>query len=203
MKHFLWGLVAADRKVSSSPPKVVSVLSPFGRFFCSRLAQFIAPGRWRAGDGRFKQVDAARPRLAPRPFGISTVTNKGQMRWKAFDGAVNSDILIDFLSRLIKDAGRKIYLILDNLGVHHSKPVKAWLVGHKDEIEVFYLPSYSLELNPNEMANAGLKQAVTKLVPARTKLQLVKATAKHLRSVQRQAGRIKSYFEHEPVRYAA
>jgi len=134
---------------------------------------------------------------------ISTVTNKGQMRWKAFDGALNSDILIDFLRRLVKDAGRKIYLILDNLRVHHSKPVKAWLAEHKHEIEVFYLPSYSPELNPNEMANADLKQAVTKLAPARTKLQLVKATARHLRSVQRQPQRIRSYFEHEPVRYAA
>lgn len=134
---------------------------------------------------------------------ISTVTNKGQMRWKAFDGALNSDILIDFLRRLIKDAGRKIYLILDNLRVHHSKPVKAWLAEHKHEIEVFYLPSYSPELNPNEMANADLKQAVTKLAPARTKLQLVKAAAKHLSSVQRQPERIKSYFQHAPVRYAA
>jgi len=134
---------------------------------------------------------------------ISTVTNKGQMRWKIFDGALNSDILIDFMKRLIRDAGRKVYLILDNLRVHHSKPVKAWLAQHKHEIEVFYLPSYSPELNPDEMANADLKQAVTKLAPARTKLQLVKATSKHLRSVQRQPARIKRYFEHEPVRYAA
>jgi transposase len=134
---------------------------------------------------------------------ISTVTNKGTMRWKIFDGALNSDILIDFLKRLVRDAGRKVYLILDNLRVHHSKPVKAWLAEHKHEIEVFYLPSYSPELNPDEMANADLKQAVTKLAPARTKLQLVKATSKHLRSVQRQPERIKRYFEHEPVRYAA
>ena len=49
------------------------------------------------------------------------------MRWKAFDAALNADILIDFLGRLVKDAGRKVYLILDNLRVHHSKPVKAWL----------------------------------------------------------------------------
>jgi transposase len=104
------------------------------------------------------------------------------MRWNAFDGALNSDILIDFLRRLIKDAGRKVYLILDNLRVHHSKPVKAWLAEHKHKVEVSYLPSYSPELNPNEMANADLKQAVTKLAPARTKLQLVRATAKHLRS---------------------
>lgn len=134
---------------------------------------------------------------------ISTVTNKGQMRWKIFDGALNADILIDFLRRLVKDASRKVYLILDNLRVHHSKPVKNWLAGHVDEIEVFYLPSYSPELNPDEMANADLKQAVTKLAPARTKLQLVKATSRHLRSAQRQPERIKRYFQHASVRYAA
>lgn len=134
---------------------------------------------------------------------ISTVTNKGQMRWSIFDGALNTNILIDFLRRLIKGARRKIYLILDNLRVHHAKPVKAWLAEHAEAIEVFYLPSYSPELNPDEMANADIKQAVTKLAPARTKLQLVKATAHHLRSVQRQPERIRKYFEHAPVRYAA
>jgi transposase len=134
---------------------------------------------------------------------ISTVTNKGQMRWRIFDGALNTDILIDFLRRLIKGASKKLFLILDNLRVHHAKPVKAWLAEHADAIEVFYLPSYSPELNPDEMANADIKQAVTKLAPARTKLQLVKATARHLRSVQRQPERIRKYFEHDPVRYAA
>lgn len=134
---------------------------------------------------------------------ISTVTNKGQMRWRIFDGALNSTILIDFFKRLIKGQKKKVFLILDNLRVHHSKPVKHWLAQHAEYIEVFYLPSYSPELNPDEMANADLKQAVTKLAPARTKLQLVKATARHLRSVQRQPQRIKKYFEHGPVRYAA
>jgi transposase len=134
---------------------------------------------------------------------ISTVTNKGQMRWRIFDGALNTNILIDFLRRLIKGASKKLFLILDNLRVHHAKPVKAWLAKHADAIEVFYLPSYSPELNPDEMANADIKQAVTKLAPARTKLQLVKATARHLRSVQRQPERIRKYFEHGPVRYAA
>ena len=134
---------------------------------------------------------------------ISTVTNKGQMRWKIFEGALNADILIDFLRRLSKDATRKIFLILDNLRVHHSKPVKQWLARHTDRIEVFYLPSYSPELNPDELANADIKQAVTKQAPARTKLQLVKAASRHLRSVQRQPERNRRYFQHEPVKYAA
>jgi hypothetical protein len=56
----------------------------------------------------------------------------------------------------------------------------AWQV---DAIEVFYLPSYSPELNPDEVANADIKHAVTKLAPARTKLQLVKVTARRSRRV--------------------
>ena len=125
------------------------------------------------------------------------------MRWRIFDGALNSTILINFFKRLIKGQKKKVLLILDNLPVHHNKPVKQWLDEHVEDIEVFYLPSYSPELNPDEMANAELKQAVTKLALARTKLELVKASAWHLRSVQRQPERIKKYFEHGAVRYAA
>ncbi|WP_078201332.1 IS630 family transposase [Cupriavidus necator] len=134
---------------------------------------------------------------------ISTVTNRGKMRWKIFEGAINADILINFLGRLVKDAGKKVFLILDNLRVHHSKPVKAWLAQHVEQIEVFYLPSYSPELNPDEMANADIKQAVTSRAPARTKLQLIKAASSHLRSVQKQPERIRRYFQHHPVKYAA
>lgn len=111
--------------------------------------------------------------------------------------------MIEFIESLVKDGKKKGFLILDNLRVHHSKPVKAWLVARAEQIEAFYLPSYSPNLNPDEIANGDIKQAVTKLAPARTKLQLVNATARHLRSVQRQPERIRKYFEHTPVRYAA
>lgn len=46
---------------------------------------------------------------------ISTVTNKGQMRWRVFSGALNAKILIGFLERLTRPPQRKIFLILDNL----------------------------------------------------------------------------------------
>jgi len=134
---------------------------------------------------------------------ISTVTHQGTMRWKIFAGALNADILIDFLRRLINGQSRKRFLILDNLRVHHARPVKDWLARHAQAIEVFCLPSDSPELNPDELATADLKQAVTQQAPARTKLQLVKATARHLRSVQKQPSRVQSYFQHDPVRYAA
>ena len=81
---------------------------------------------------------------------IATVTNQGKTRWMIIDEAFNSDKLIEFLEALIKDTAKKVFLILDNLRVHHSKPVKAWVEERKDKIELFYLPSYSPELNPEE-----------------------------------------------------
>ena len=74
---------------------------------------------------------------------ISTVTNRGKVRWMIIDGNFDAEKLIEFLEALIKDAARKIFLILDNLRAHHSKLVKAWLEEHVDRIEIFYLPSYA------------------------------------------------------------
>ena len=61
-----------------------------------------------------------------------------------------------------------IFLILDNLRVHHGKKVRAWLEKHKDSIEVFYLPPYSPELNPDEYFNHALKLDVHSGISPRT-----------------------------------
>jgi len=134
---------------------------------------------------------------------ISTVTNQGKVRWMVFDGALDAKTLIEFFKRLTKDAQRKVFLILDNLKVHHAKLVKAWLAEHEEEIEVFYLPSYSPELNPDECLNADLKAAVTTKAPARKKGQLKKAAVSHMRKLSKSPERVKKYFQHGPVKYAA
>ncbi len=62
----------------------------------------------------------------------STVTNREKCRWMIIDGALNSDRLIEFLGLLIKDAESKVFLVLDNLRVHHRKLVKEWVEKHKN-----------------------------------------------------------------------
>lgn len=134
---------------------------------------------------------------------ISSVTNQGKVRWMVFGGALNAKIMIRFLKRLLEAAQRKVFLVLDNLRVHHAKVVREWLATQLERIEVFYLPSYSPELNPDECLNADLKQAVTAKAPARSKGQLRKATVAHLRKLSKSPQRVKNYFQHQPVRYAA
>ncbi len=134
---------------------------------------------------------------------ISTVTNKGQMRWKVFSGALNARVLVGFMKRFIYGREKRIFLVLDNLRVHHSKAVRKWLKENADKIVVYYLPSYSPELNPDELLNADLKQRVTKPAPGRTKMALTRTAIAALRSIQKQPGRVERYFEQKDVCYAA
>jgi len=72
---------------------------------------------------------------------ISSVTNQGKVRWMVYRDSFNAAVFIKFTSRLIKGAKRKIILIVDNLWVHRSKPVKEWVAQHDREIELAFLPS--------------------------------------------------------------
>jgi transposase len=134
---------------------------------------------------------------------ISTVTNQGKVRFMVYKNRMNSNTLIKFMERLIKNSDRKIFLILDNLKVHHSYIVKDWLEEHKKQIEIFFLPSYSPELNPDEYLNCDLKVGVHSGTPARTKKQLSKKTVSHLRKLQKLPKRVVKYFKHPKIAYAA
>lgn len=134
---------------------------------------------------------------------IATVTNQGKTRWMIIDEAFDADKLIEFLQALIQDAGKKVFLILDNLRVHHSKLVKAWVALHHAQIELFYLPSYSPQLNPEERLNADLKQQMGKRVPVRTKAKLREAANDHMAMLEQNPQRVMSYFQDRHVRYAA
>ena len=91
---------------------------------------------------------------------VSAISNRGKLRFVLYKDSMNSEKLIDSMQRLTCDVRKKVFLILDNLKVHHSKKVRAWLEKHKDKIEIFYLPPYSSEYNLDEFLNADLKREV-------------------------------------------
>jgi transposase len=134
---------------------------------------------------------------------ISAVTNKGELRWMVLDRGITAALLITFLERLIRDAGCKVFLILDRLPVHRGHTVQAWLAGRRSQIEMFHLPAYSPELNPNEGLNADLKQVVPRKAPARSREALKRNVIGHMRRLSKMPQRVRSYFRHPTFRYAA
>jgi len=134
---------------------------------------------------------------------ISTITNKGQTCWEIIDGNFNVERLTSFLKALIKGARKTIFIIMDNLRVHHSKPVKEWFALNAHRIEVFYLPSYAPELNPDERLNADLKRALRAKAPERTKPHLFSASIEFMVEQENNPKRVRSFFQDPLVKYAA
>ena len=134
---------------------------------------------------------------------LSAISNQGKLRFTITKESVNADILIDFMKRLVKDTGRKVLLILDNLRVHHSKKVTAWLKEHQGEIELFYLPPYSPEYNPDEYLNSDLKREMSKRPIPKSEEELRGNARSVLKKTQNNSARIKSYFGVKFTKYAS
>jgi transposase len=133
---------------------------------------------------------------------ISTVTNRGTLRFMVFDGRFTSELFVTFLKRLVKCTSQKVYLIVDGHPVHKSQKVKEWLKNKEDQIQMFFLPAYSPELNPDEFLNQDVKSNAVGRRRAENKKELIEDVRGYLRSTQKQSRLVKSFFHAKTVRYA-
>lgn len=132
---------------------------------------------------------------------ISAVSARGGKRFMLYKGKFNSDRYILFLKQLIKKSKHKIYLIMDNYSVHKTNKVKEWIKRHKDKLTVYYLPTYSPELNPDELLNQDVKTNVVGKLRASNAHELKENVKSHLKKLSKE--KIISFFKHQETKYAA
>ena len=134
---------------------------------------------------------------------ISSVTNRGTLRFMIYEGALNTALFLAFLKRLVRSAEGKVFLIVDNLKVHHAQKVQTWVASNQDRIELFFLPAYAPEHNPDEFLNNDLKQRLGRRVVAKGRPGLESSLRRYLRRLQRQPERVQAFFQAPTTRYAA
>jgi transposase len=134
---------------------------------------------------------------------ISTVTGRGRLAFMVFRERFAAPVMIRFLRRLLRQVDRTIFLILDSHPVHLSKAVDRWVAKQKGRIQLFFLPGYSPDLNPDEYLNQDVKTNAVGRQRPEDRPQMVRQIRSYLRSTQRRPEKVKSYFKHESVRYAA
>jgi len=134
---------------------------------------------------------------------ISAVTNKGGLRWMSYVSTMTQGKYILFLARLVQSEPKKVFFIADNLSVHHGKKVKAWAEANSDRIELFFIPSYSPELNPDEYLNRDLKANVHQAKAPRDLKQLKANVKSFMSMLQKSPGRVIKYFNSSKLHYCA
>ena len=131
---------------------------------------------------------------------VSAISNQGKLHFLLYSDAMNADRLIEFMQAIIKDAGRMVYLILDNLRVHHSKKVMEWVEENHKKIRLFHLPPYSPEYNPDEYLNHDLKQSIGSQAQAKNVDDIQDNARTFMDALEDDSEHVKSYFRHPKVK---
>lgn len=138
-----------------------------------------------------------------RANAISAMSPQGRLKFMAFEENFRKETFLEFLTRMVRDAERKIILVLDRHPAHLANVVKEWISSRSDRVEMRLLPSYSPELNPVELLNQDVKSHAMDSKRPENLGDLLSALRSRLRSRQRKPQIVKNFFQNESVRYAA
>jgi transposase len=137
---------------------------------------------------------------------ISSITNRGRLAFMIFRQRFTAQVFLNFLRRLLRltqRTRRKVFLIADGHPVHRSRAVSRWLAEHAAQIRLFWLPSYSPELNPDELLNQDVKtNALGRVRPVNVQ-EMMSNVRSYLRITQARPTLVKNYFRERHVQYAA
>jgi transposase len=115
---------------------------------------------------------------------------------------MNADAFIDFMKNLVRGAKQKIFLIVDRLPAHKAQKVREWVDANREHIQLFYLPPYSPELNPDEWVNRDLKTEL-RTRPATNHTGTLKGMAyRFMTTLESSVERVARYFRNWHVTYA-
>ena len=134
---------------------------------------------------------------------ISAISNQGHLQFMIIDGRFNSEVFETFLNQMIKYSRQKIYFVTDGHPAHKTKKLNEWLSANKNKIEVFFLPPYSPELNPQEYVNQDVKTNVIGKKRPINKAQMRTNVEDFMHKRKNDKKQVRKYFHVSHVRYAA
>lgn len=153
--------------------------------------------------GHTPLIEHAAKRPRPAITMISSLSNQGLLRFGFHDGAINAERFVGFMADLVHDTPAKVFLIADRLPAHRAAKVQQWVHDNKDRIELFYLPPYSPQMNPDEWVNRDLKTEL-RTRPATGDRDTLKTIAQRfMHTLATTPQRIMKYFDNQHIAYAS
>lgn len=134
---------------------------------------------------------------------ISAISRTGQMHFAVVEGRVTAEVFVEYLRRLIHGRRRPVFLIVDGHPTHKSVMVRNFVESVSDRLQLFFLPPYSPELNPDELVWNDLKNHILGRMVIAGPKQMQKAVLSRLRWMKNQPEHVASFFRAPETKYAA
>lgn len=134
---------------------------------------------------------------------LSIVLPQGEMRYTVTADTVDSEQYINFLKQLLEGRTRPLILVVDRASFHRSEKVSEFVRAHRTQLRIFFFPTASPELNPDEQVWNEIKNNRIGKQPVKNKADLQKRLQSALGSLQHCTQRIRSFFQLPDTKYAS
>jgi len=134
---------------------------------------------------------------------ISAVSPRGELKFDVFHGSFNATVFIEFLKKLVHDSTSPVFLIVDNVPAHKANIVKKYVTSLEGRLQLFFLPPYSPELNPDEWVWKNIKHDQVKRQAVHRKGDFFELVLKALENLKRRPEAIRGFFRDPSLAYIA
>lgn len=134
---------------------------------------------------------------------LSIITAEGEFRYSLEEKHINGKRYVEFLQQILRDRTRPLIVIADKASFHRAAAVRQFVRAHRTQIRVFFFPTHSPELNPDEQVWNEIKHRRLGKQPIKNKTDLKKRLRSALKSLQNKAEKVRSFFQLPDTKYAA
>ena len=131
----------------------------------------------------------------------SAVGPKGEFWFCTYKGALNGELFIELLRRLMHRRKKPVRLILDSLPAHKRTIVRDYVDSTDGRLSLHFLPGYAPELNPDELVWSHVKRTGTARRPLQKGEQLASRIDSELATVPENPKLVRSFFQAPSVAY--
>jgi transposase len=131
----------------------------------------------------------------------SAVNAKGGFWFATYKGGMSAELFIAMLKVLMRHRKKPVFLILDSLPAHKAKIVQTYVASTNEKLELYFLPGYAPELNPDELVWNYMKRTGTAKRPLTAGESLHDRIDDELLQIRKNSALIRSFFKAEYVSY--
>ena len=131
----------------------------------------------------------------------SAVNAKGGFWFATYQGALNAELFIELLKKLMKGRSKPVHLVVDGLPAHKKANVREYIASTRGKLSMHVLPGYAPDLNPDELVWSYVKRTGVARNPLRAGEKLELRIEKQLHDVQRNRRLVRSFFGTPSVAY--
>ena len=131
----------------------------------------------------------------------SAVNAKGGFWFATYKGALNGELFVQLLRRLMYRRKRPLHLVVDGLPGHKKAVVKQYVQSLKGRLQLHFLPGYAPDLNPDELVWRHAKRTGVARNPLRKGENMEQRVTEQLKTIEQNPSLVRAFFRHPSVAY--